>query len=160
MTSVWFLPSKTYAKEIILMTTKKSKKSRKVTDVKMAQANDTTVMESPVRLSAEDIVLQPETPVVPVNGQPVATPAPVDVTKLSAVGKGAHYTRMAGKPSKAALILCFGKQGYQSLSWGQRAEKLGITAEELVADFVKDPSEVKARWEAAVAAAKKATTKS
>jgi hypothetical protein len=63
----------------------------------------------------------------------------------SAVAKGAAYSVLAGRPSKEAVTAVFGKTGY-ALSWLARADRLGITAEELCDRFKTDPNRVKKLW--------------
>jgi hypothetical protein len=63
----------------------------------------------------------------------------------STVAKGAAYAVLAGRPSKQAVIAVFGKTGY-ALSWVARAERLGITPEELCDRFKTDTSRVKKLW--------------
>lgn len=63
----------------------------------------------------------------------------------SAVAKGAAYAVLAGRPSKQAVIAVFGKTGY-ALSWVARADRLGITLEELCDRFKADPNRVKKLW--------------
>lgn len=65
----------------------------------------------------------------------------------SAVAKGAAHHVMAGRPSKDAVIACFGKSGY-ALSWVSRAERMGITAQELCEQFSRDAAQVKDQWAA------------
>ena len=63
----------------------------------------------------------------------------------SAVAKGAAYAVLAGRPSKQAVSAVFGKSGY-ALSWVARADRLGVTAEELCERFKPDPNRVKKLW--------------
>jgi hypothetical protein len=63
----------------------------------------------------------------------------------SAVAKGAAYSVLAGRPSKQAVTAVFGKTGY-ALSWLARADRLGITPEELCDRFKADPNKVKKLW--------------
>ena len=65
----------------------------------------------------------------------------------SAVKKGAAYHVLAGRPSKQAVVACFGKTGY-ALSWVTRAERFGINPELLCERFKTDPARVKADWAA------------
>jgi hypothetical protein len=99
---------------------KKSKNVRKaktpVVDVKKLQAHDVESVE--VKLPAKN---------------------------ASAVQKGATYAVLAGRPSKQAVIACFGKNGY-SLSWVARAVRMNVTPENLCARFKADPQQVKADW--------------
>ena len=63
----------------------------------------------------------------------------------SAVAKGAAYAVLAGRPSKQAVTAVFGKTGY-ALSWVARADRLGITPEELCERFKTDSNRVKKLW--------------
>jgi len=63
----------------------------------------------------------------------------------SAVAKGAAYAVLAGHPSKQAVTAVFGNTGY-ALSWLARADRLGITPEELCDRFKTDPNRVKKSW--------------
>ncbi len=63
----------------------------------------------------------------------------------SAVAKGAAYAVLAGRPSKQAVTAVFGKTGY-ALSWVARADRLGITPQELCDRFKTDPNRVKKLW--------------
>jgi|SRR6516162_1946849 hypothetical protein len=96
---------------------KKTRKNRKVVDVKKAAAHDVEPVEK--KLPAKN---------------------------ASAVAKGAAYHVMAGRPSKQAVIACFGKSGY-AMSWISRAERLGIGSEELCERFRTNASEIKRLWE-------------
>jgi len=66
-------------------------------------------------------------------------------SNASAVTKGAAYAALAGRPSKQAVVAVFGKTGY-ALSWVARADRLGITTEELCDRFKSDPNRVKKQW--------------
>jgi hypothetical protein len=70
----------------------------------------------------------------------------------SLVAKGAAYHVLAGRPSKDAVVACFGKSGY-ALSWVSRAERLGTTPQELCEQFRTNVVQVKQQW-AALAEAK------
>jgi hypothetical protein len=63
----------------------------------------------------------------------------------SAVAKGAAYSVLAGRPSKQSVTAVFGKTGY-ALSWLARADRLGITPEELCDRFKTDSNRVKKLW--------------
>lgn len=65
----------------------------------------------------------------------------------SLVAKGAAYHVLAGRPSKDAVVACFGKSGY-ALSWVSRAEKLGVTPQELCERFAANAAELKKSWAA------------
>ena len=96
---------------------KKTRKNRKVVDVKKAAAHDVE-------------------PAVVKN---------LPAKNASAVAKGAAYAVLAGRPSKQAVTAVFGKNGY-TLSWVARAERLGITPEFLCERFKTDPERVKKDW--------------
>jgi len=89
----------------------------RVVDVKKAAAND-----------AEEI------PVVKLPAR-----------NASLVAKGAAYHVLAGRPSKQAIVACFGKSGY-ALSWVSRAERLGISPQELCESFRTNPAHVADQW--------------
>ncbi len=65
----------------------------------------------------------------------------------SLVAKGAAYHVLAGRPSKDAVVKCFGKSGY-ALSWVSRAERMGVTPQELCEAFASNPSKVADKWAA------------
>jgi len=129
------------------MAKKSRKASKKIVDTKMAAANDTTLVgfatAAPAlanvtpRLTAEQIATQ--------------KPEPVRSERGTAVASGFAYNKLAGGPSKQAVIAVFGQSGYSAYSWVSRASKLGITPEELCEKFVADPKAVKVLWEAATA---------
>jgi hypothetical protein len=50
-----------------------------------------------------------------------------------------------GRPLKQAVIAVIGKTGY-ALSWIARADRLGISPEELCDRFKTDPNRVKKLW--------------
>jgi hypothetical protein len=118
------------------MANKKSSKRNRNTDAKMAAANDTSNLVP--RLTADEIAAQPEAP---------ATPK-VDPSTLKGVAAGIYFAGLAGRPSKPAVIACFGKAGY-NMNWIQRAQKLGMETADLCAQFKADPAAVKAIWEKA-----------
>jgi hypothetical protein len=97
--------------------TRKNRKATRVVDVKKAQAHDV------------------EAPVV----------AKLPAKNASAVQKGVMYAVLAGRPSKQAVTAVFGKTGY-TLSWIARAERLGVSVEELCERFKQDANEVKRLW--------------
>lgn len=63
----------------------------------------------------------------------------------SAVAKGAAYSVLAGRPSKQSVTAVFGKTGY-ALSWIARADRLGVTTEELCNRFKTHPDRLKKLW--------------
>jgi len=80
-------------------------------------------------------------------GKAAANTKKLPKRNASAVAKGAAYAVLAGRPSKQAVTAVFGKTGY-ALSWLARADRLGITAEELCQKFANDPAAVKRSWAA------------
>ena len=72
--------------------------------------------------------------------------------------KGAAYAVLAGRPSKQAVTAAFGKTGY-ALSWIARADRLGITPEELCGRFKTDANKVKKLWAELTAENEKADAK-
>ena len=78
----------------------------------------------------------------------VEAPAPkLPAKNASLVAKGAAYHVLAGRPSKDAVVACFGKSGY-ALSWVSRAERLGVTPQELCEAFAANPKRVADKWAA------------
>ena len=78
-------------------------------------------------------------------GKAAVNPKKLPKRNASAVAKGAAYAVLAGRPSKQAVIAMFGKAGY-ALSWVARADRLGVTPEELCDRFKTDPNRVKKLW--------------
>jgi hypothetical protein len=78
-------------------------------------------------------------------GKPAANGKRLPKRNASAAAKGAAYAVLAGRPSKQAVTAVFGKTGY-ALSWVARADRLGITPEELCDRFKTDPNRVKKLW--------------
>src|SRR5258708_33827792 len=74
-------------------------------------------------------------------GRAAANGKKLPKSNASAVAKGASYAVLAGRPSKQAVIAVFGKTGY-ALSWVARADRLGLTPEELCDRFKTDPNTV------------------
>jgi hypothetical protein len=78
----------------------------------------------------------------------VEVPTPkLPAKNASLVAKGAAYHVLAGRPSKDAVVKCFGKSGY-ALSWVSRAERLGVTPQELCEAFAANPNKVADKWAA------------
>ena len=116
-------------------------KKAKVTDVKAAAAHD----EQP------KVVIENAMPIATAPNAPKVVPTPTLPAKtMTAIKSGAGFHKLAGSPSKAAVIAVFGKSGY-AYSWITRAEKLGIPAEQLCEKFRADAESVKAAWEKATA---------
>jgi hypothetical protein len=107
--------------------TKSPRKSRKVVaeDVKKAAAHDV-----------------PE--VAPNQSATAKTLAP----NASPVQRGIYFNGLAGVKDKHAVIAVFTKAGYSAYSWDKRAEKLGISTEELCERFRTNPDLVKTAWAA------------
>ena len=99
---------------------KKKGKAAPARDFKSAAANDKSDAKPEVKLPAKN---------------------------ASLVAKGAAYHVLAGRPSKDAVVECFGKSGY-GLSWVSRAECLGVTPQELCESFRGNPARVKDQWAA------------
>lgn len=78
-------------------------------------------------------------------GKATANSKKLPKRNASAVAKGAAYAVLAGRPSKQVVTAAFGKTGY-ALSWIARADRLGITPEELCDRFKTDPNRVKKLW--------------
>jgi hypothetical protein len=77
-------------------------------------------------------------------------PDEIPVVKLPAkdaslVARGAACHVLAGRPSKEAVVACFGKSGY-ALSWVNRAERLGISPQELCERFRANAAHVADQW--------------
>ena len=77
----------------------------------------------------------------------VEAPAKLPAKNASLVAKGAAYHVLAGRPSKDAVVKCFGKSGY-ALSWVSRAERLGVTPQELCEAFAANPTKLADKWAA------------
>jgi hypothetical protein len=121
---------------------KNRNKKAKVTDVKAAAAHD----EQP------KVVIENATTVATVPNAAKVAPTPTLPAKtMSAIKSGAGFHKLAGSPSKAAVIAVFGKTGY-AYSWITRGEKLGVPTEQLCEKFRAEAESVKVAWE-------KATTK-
>ena len=91
-------------------------------------------------------------------GKAAANSMKLPKRNASAVAKGAAYAVLAGRPSKQAVTAVFGKTGY-ALSWIARADRLGITPEELCERFKTDANKVKKLWAELAAEKEKADAK-
>jgi hypothetical protein len=149
--------------------TPKSSKRKRTTDVKSAAVNTPTYEqrvraleeEGLTRSDAQGVVdaedkkeLAPRTAVekttLPLTAQQIVDQPEVErTTRGTAVASGFAYNKLAGKPTKQAVIAVFGQNGYSAYSWVSRAAKLGITPEELCEKFVADPKAVKELWQKA-----------
>jgi len=81
------------------------------------------------------------------NDKPEVPAPKLPAKNASLVAKGAAYHVMAGHPRKDAVIACFGKSGY-TLSWVSRAERLGVTPQELCEQFRTSPTHLADKWAA------------
>jgi hypothetical protein len=78
----------------------------------------------------------------------VEAPAPkLPAKNASLVAKGAAYHVLAGRPAKQDVVKVFGKSGY-ALSWVSRAEKMGVTPQELCEQFAANPTKLADKWAA------------
>jgi len=133
---------------------KKAKKSSKRTEVEAKSEDeiDTYTMSASTEVSqATPATPEADVPEVPVESQqavaeaaPAAPIAPVspsnpatrsDAAKAN-IKEGLRLHQIAGRPTKAQLVLVFGKAGYL-LTWPKRTEKFGITPETFQAALAK-----------------------
>ena len=136
MTSIWFIPGKEHQMAHKTKSTRprKLRKSTKPATETQAATTEISVVAPVIRepgLTPEQIIEEAEKETKP----------------TSATATGARYSVLAGRPSKQGVIAAFGKTGY-ALSWVARAERLGITPEELCERFKTDSEGVKAAWAA------------
>lgn len=125
--------------------TKSARKSRKVvTDVKRAQAND----------------IQPEQAAAPKQKATALAEVKTLAANASPVQRGIYFNGLAGVKDKHAVIAVFGLGGYAAYSWDKRAEKLGISTEELCTRFRNNPDLIKAAWAALPKPERKRNSKS
>jgi hypothetical protein len=75
----------------------------------------------------------PATPAAPVTQ---STPGTRSETAKANIKEGLRLHQIAGRPTKAQLVLVFGKAGYL-LTWPKRTEKFGITPETFQAALAK-----------------------
>jgi|ERR1700723_123737 len=138
---------------------KSTRNSRKVvTDVKLAQTNDAQPEVFTVPLAAETPApAAPKVKAAKKAKAPKVVTAPMKSDSL--VRKGAIWAVLAGRPSKQAVIACFGKSGY-ALSWIQRAERLNMTPGDLTQAFVDDPAATKRLWKSLPKPERKSAAKS
>ena len=110
---------------------------------------DTTINAGPAEVpQATPAIPQVDVPEVPVASQqadPVTTeaagPETAPKTTRSETAKanikqGLKQHAIAGRPTKAELILVFGTKGY-AMTWAQRTERFGITPETFQAALAK-----------------------
>jgi hypothetical protein len=107
------------------------KKVRTATQKAPAQPETKTKTMLPARLTPKQMIE---------NAKKETKPA-------TATATGAKLAVLAGRPSKQAVIACFGKTGY-ALSWAARATRLNIKPETLCERFKTNPDGVKAAWAA------------
>jgi len=123
---------------------KKATKSSKRTKVaaKPEDEMDTAAISTPQATPAT-----PEAEIAVESQQSVAVAAPATPATLSKSGtrsdaakanikEGLRLHQIAGRPTKAQLVLVFGKAGYL-LTWLKRTEKFGITPETFQAALAK-----------------------
>ena len=130
---------------------KKAKKSSKRTDVapKPEDEIDTDTMSASTEVpQTTPAIPQANVPEVPVESQKadaVTTEAArsetapkttrSDAAKAN-IKEGLKQHALAGRPTKAQLILVFGTKGY-AMTWAQRTERFGITPEAFQAALAK-----------------------
>lgn len=115
------------------------------------QENDLAVIMQETGMSRKSAIrkLQRRAKLQAKTTKPV-TPKPEPEAKLPAknaslVAKGAAYHVLAGRPVKQAVVNVFGKSGY-ALSWVTRAQRMGITPQELCEQFRTNPAKVADQW--------------
>ena len=132
---------------------KKATKSSKRTEVSTQPDEEADTATEVVPAAAlQEVESSLKAPEVAVQDPETSAPKPITATAT-----GARYSVLAGRPSKQGVVAVFGNTGY-SLSWVARAERLGITPEELCEKFKADPDGVKAQWGAVNAKKEQAVT--
>jgi len=137
--------------------TKKTKQSKKATKsskrTKVAAKPEDETDTAAISGVAEAPQAMPTTPgaEVPVESQQIeeaaAPTAPVtesgtapkttrSETAKANIKEGLKQHSLAGRPTKAQLVLVFGQKGY-AMTWAQRTEKFGITPETFQAALAK-----------------------
>ena len=137
--------------------TKKAKQSKKAAKgskrtkvaAKPEDETDTAINAAPAEAPQATPAI-PEAEVAELSQQPVAAAAPAapatpatpshpgtrsEAAKAN-IKEGLRLHQIAGRPTKAQLILVFGKAGYL-LSWPKRTERFGITPETFQAALAK-----------------------
>ena len=94
------------------------------------------------------------------NPATVVRKSALKTPQMMASAKGIGWHNKAGRPTRATTVSVFGEKGCRDLSWDARAKVMNMPTAELVALFVADKAECKARWEAATAPAPKEEAKS
>src|SRR5260370_34867230 len=138
MTSIWFIPRREHQIATKTKSTRprKSRKSTKpVTETRAA----------PTEVSATAPLVENTNLTPRLTPEQIIEHAEKETKPTPATATGARYSVLAGRPSKQGVIAAFGKTGY-ALSWVARAERLGITPEELCERFKSDSEGVKAAW--------------
>jgi hypothetical protein len=131
--------------------TKKPKQSKKAKSSKRTEvsaqpdeepdtASTSTRAEAPQAKSAtpEAEVSQQQVAVAAVPATPPSPSAPNTRSEAAKanIKEGLRLHQIAGRPTKAQLVLVFGKAGYL-LTWPKRTEKFGITPETFQAALAK-----------------------
>ena len=116
---------------------KKATKSSKRTRVSAQPEEETsTAIKSRLNEAPEATPATPEVEIAVESQQTEAVPAPAtpatpntrsDAAKAN-IKEGIRLHQIAGRPTKAQLLLVFGQKGYL-LTWPKRTEKFGITPE-------------------------------
>jgi hypothetical protein len=75
-------------------------------------------------------------PATPVTESETAPKATLSATAKANIKEGLKQHAIAGRPTKAQLVLVFGQKGYL-MTWAQRTEKFGITPETFQAALAK-----------------------
>jgi hypothetical protein len=78
-------------------------------------------------------ITAPATPVIPATSSTSGTRS--DAAKAN-IKEGLRLHQIAGRPTKAQLVLVFGQKGY-AMTWAQRTAKFGITPETFQAALAK-----------------------
>jgi hypothetical protein len=129
---------------------KKAKKNSKRTEVARAEDeidtdNMSTSTEASQATPAIPVADVPEVSVESQQADSATTEAPGSETASKStrsesakanIKEGLKQHALAGRPTKAQLILVFGTKGY-ALTWAQRTERFGITPETFQAALAK-----------------------
>jgi hypothetical protein len=83
--------------------------------------------------SQQTAAAAPVTPATPATSSNPGTRS--DAAKAN-IKEGLRLHQIAGRPTKAQLVLVFGQKGY-AMTWAQRTEKFGITPETFQAALAK-----------------------
>jgi hypothetical protein len=120
------------------------RKSRKAVDVKAAAAND---VQPEVQSAVGNNVATKEVSATP---QPKAKSknAKYNPARIMTVATGHELRKLAGNPTIPHQKRVFGSNGY-SLSWVNRARRMGMEPDALAHLFASDPDKTKDAWEKA-----------